>query len=146
MDSVDRDIILALQEDGRLSNLDLAARVGLSAAPCHRRVRRLQADGVITGFRAVIDHAAVNRGCEVIILADLVAKDLSTVEDFESQVAGMPEVVELRRMFSVPDYLIRVRVRDLAEYESWLTTRLIGHPAIARVDSRITMKLLKHEP
>jgi len=98
---------------------------------------------VITGYRATVDPVAFGRGFEVIIHADLVAKDLATVEAFESRIAAMDEVVELRRMFGIPDYLLRVRVADLEAYERWLTTQLLGDPAIARVDSRITMKVLK---
>ncbi len=65
------------------------------------------------------------------------------MEAFEDRLAAMEEVVELRRMFGIPDYLIRVQVADLTSYERWLTTKLLGDPAIARVDSRITMKLVK---
>ena len=126
-----------------MSNQELASRVGLTPAPCLRRVRRLEADGVITGYVATIDPAAFGRSFEVLINADLVAKDLATVERFERRVAAMDEVVELRRMFGLPDYLIRVQVADLAAYERWLTLQLMGDPAIARVDSRLTMKLVK---
>ena len=143
MDELDRAIIDLLQQEGRLSNQDLAARVGLTPAPCLRRVRRLEAEGVITGYSALVDPTALGRGFEVIIHADLVAKDLATVEAFEERVAAMKEVAELRRMFGIPDYLLRVQVADLPAYERWLTTQLMGDPAIARVDSRITMKLLK---
>jgi len=143
VDALDRAIVELLQREGRLSNQDLAARVGLTPAPCLRRVRRLEAEGVITGYSAVVDPTAFGRGFEVIIHADLVAKDLATVEAFEDRVAAMEEVAELRRMFGIPDYLIRVQVADLPAYERWLTTQLMGDPAIARVDSRITMKLLK---
>jgi DNA-binding Lrp family transcriptional regulator len=143
VDALDRAIIELLQREGRLSNQDLAARVGLTPAPCLRRVRRLEAEGVITGYSAVVDPAALGRGFEVIIHADLVAKDLATVEAFEERLAAMEEVAELRRMFGIPDYLLRVQVSDLPAYERWLTTQLMGDPAIARVDSRITMKLLK---
>ena len=143
MDDLDRAIIELLQREGRLSNQDLATRVGLTPAPCLRRVRRLEAEGVITGYSAVVDPAALGRGFEVIIHADLVAKDLATVEAFEDRVAAMGEVAELRRMFGIPDYLLRVQVADLPAYERWLTTQLMGDPAIARVDSRITMKLIK---
>jgi DNA-binding Lrp family transcriptional regulator len=90
-----------------------------------------------------VNPAALGREFEVIIHADLVAKDLATVEAFEDRVAAMDEVAELRRMFGFPDYFIRVQVADLSSYERWLTTRLLGDPAIARVDSRITMKLVK---
>lgn len=143
MDGLDRAIVELLRQEGRLSNQDLAARVGLTAAPCLRRVRRLEAEGVITGYSAVVDPVALGRGFEVIIHADLVAKDLATVEAFEERLAAMEEVAELRRMFGIPDYLIRVQVTDLPAYERWLTTQLMGDPAIARVDSRITMKLIK---
>ena len=135
MDELDRAIIELLQQEGRLSNQDLAARVGLTPAPCLRRVRRLEAEGVITGYSALVDPTALGRGFEVIIHADLVAKDLATVEAFEERVAAMKEVAELRRMFGIPDYLLRVQVADLPAYERWLTTQLMGDPAIARVDS-----------
>ena len=143
MDSLDRAILDQLQQDGRLTNQDLASRVGLTPAPCLRRVRRLEADGVITGYTATVDPAALGRGFEVIIHAELVAKDLPTVESFEQRLAAMDEVAELRRMFGIPDYVIRVQTADAEAYERWLTTQLLGDPAIARVDSRITMKLLK---
>ncbi len=107
-----------------------------------RRVRRLEEDGVITGYAAQVDPRAVGEGFEVLVHADLVAKDLPTVEAFEARVAGMPEVVELRRMFGIPDYFIRVRVTDIEHYERWLTSDVMGDVAIARMDSRLTMKLL----
>jgi DNA-binding Lrp family transcriptional regulator len=143
MDSIDRAIIRILREDGRLTNLELAARVGLTPAPCLRRVRRLEAEGVISGYAAIVNPAAMGRAFEVIMHADLVAKDLATVEAFEDRLAAMDDVVELRRMYGIPDYFIRVQVADSAAYERWLTTQLLGDPAIARVDSRITMKLVK---
>lgn len=143
MDRIDQAIIEQLQQDGRLTNQELAARIGLTPAPCLRRVRRLEADGVITGYAATIDLAALGRGFEVLLQAEIASKDLATVEAFEARVAAMDEVVELRRMFGLPDYLIRVRVADSDAYERWLTTRLLGDPAIARVDSRITMKMIK---
>ena len=143
MDSLDRAILDQLQQYGRLTNQDIASRVGLTPAPCLRRVRRLEADGVITGYTATVDPAALGRGFEVIIHAELVAKDLPTVESFEQRLAAMDEVAELRRMFGIPDYVIRVQTADAEAYERWLTTQLLGDPAIARVDSRITMKLLK---
>lgn len=143
MHAIDREILALLQRDGRLTNQELAAQVGLTPAPCLRRVRRLEADGVITGYTATVNPAALGREFEVIIHADLIAKDLATVEAFEDRVAAMDEVAELRRMFGIPDYFIRVQVADLSSYERWLTTQLLGDPAIARVDSRITMKLVK---
>jgi DNA-binding Lrp family transcriptional regulator len=143
VDQLDRAIIAELQRNGRLTNQELAARVGLTAAPCLRRVRRLEESGIITGYVAVVDQVAVGRGFEIIINADLVAKNAAGVEEFEGRLMAMDEVVELRRMFGLPDYIIRVRVADATEYERWLTTRLMSDPAISRVDSRVTMKTLK---
>jgi DNA-binding Lrp family transcriptional regulator len=143
MDDVDRAILVHLRAEGRLTNQELADRVGLTPAPCLRRVRRLEEEGVITGYAAQVDPAAVGEGFEVLMNADLVAKDLPTVAAFEARVAAMPEVVELRRMFGIPDYFIRVRVADIEHYERWLTSDIMGDVAIARMDSRLTMKLLK---
>ncbi|TDZ42980.1 Leucine-responsive regulatory protein [Mycobacteroides franklinii] len=126
-----------------MTNQELADRVGLTPAPCLRRVRRLEAEGVITGYTALVNPAALGRDFEVIIYADLVAKDLATVASFEERLVAMDEVVELRRMFGIPDYFIRVQTAGLAAYEQWLSIKLMGDPAIARVDSRLTMKLLK---
>jgi len=111
----------------------------------HRPMSARRAEGVISGYSAIVSPAALGRGFEVMIHADLVAKDLATVEAFEDRLAAMDEVAELRRMFGIPDYFIRVQVADAAAYERWLTTQLLGDPAIARVDSRITMKLLKSQ-
>lgn len=143
VDALDRAIIDELVRDGRLTNQELAQRVGLTPAPCLRRVRRLEADGVITGYTAVLDPAALGRGFEVLIHADLSANDRASVEAFEARIASFDEVIEVRRMFGLPDYVIRVRVADLDAYEKWVTTHLMGDPAIVRVDSRMTMKVVK---
>lgn len=143
MDSLDRAIINQLQRDGSLTNTELAERVGLTQSPCLRRVRRLEADGVISGYYARINPTATDQGFEVIVNANLGAQDRETVVSFESYVAGRDEVIEFRRMFGKPDYLIRVAVRDLEAYESFLTTKLMAAPGVATVDSHICMKMLK---
>jgi DNA-binding Lrp family transcriptional regulator len=143
LDSIDREILFQLGRDGRLSNVDLAARVGLTPPPCLRRVRRLEEAGVITGFRAVLDPAALGRGLEVILDIDITASDRSTIEDFEAAMSSYDEVIELRRMFGQTDYFARVAVADQVAYETFLTTKLIGLPAIQRIVSRLTMKMIK---
>src|SRR3954462_6437383 len=94
LDSIDRAILFHLRQDGRLSNVELARRVGLTPPPCLRRVKRLEDDGVITGYRAVIDPDAVGRGFEVIVSVEIRVTDLRTLQDFEATVAGFDEVVE----------------------------------------------------
>ena len=143
IDRIDREILLQLQKDGRLSNVELARRVGLTPPPCLRRVKRLEDSGVITGYRAVINQAAVGRGLDVLIDIDIAANDLHTVEAFEATMAGYEEVIELRRMFGRPDYVIRVAVADHAAYEAFQTTKILGLPGVLHVTSHLTMKKIK---
>ena len=132
-----------LQQDGRLSNVELSARVRLSPSPCLRRVRRLEQDGVITGYHARIDPAAVGRGFQVVVHADMMVKDRATIEAFEAQIHEFEEVLECSRMFGFPDYLIRVAVADQAAYQAFYMTKLADLPGVARLNSQITMKTIK---
>jgi DNA-binding Lrp family transcriptional regulator len=146
LDTVDREILLQLRLDGRLSNVELARRVGLTPPPCLRRVKRLEQAGVIAGYRAVIDPAAVGRGLEVLAEVEVSATDLRSVQAFEATVAAYDEVIEFRRMFGRPDYFIRIAVADHAAYEAFLTGKLIGLPGVLRVESYLTMKTIKAGP
>ncbi|MCE4942254.1 MULTISPECIES: Lrp/AsnC family transcriptional regulator [Streptomyces] len=132
-----------LRQDGRLTNVELAKRVGLTPPPCLRRLKRLEEAGVITGYRAVIDPEAVGRGLEVMVDVEVHANDLRTIETLEETLAGYEEVVELRRMFGRPDYFLRVAVADHAAYNAFLTSKLTGLPGILRVESHLTMKKVK---
>jgi DNA-binding Lrp family transcriptional regulator len=143
MDGLDRAIIAELEQDGRLTNVNLAARVGLTTGPCLRRVQRLEATGVIRGYRAIIDPAAIGRGFEVLLDVDLFAQDAATVESFESILAAAPEIIELRRLFGKPDYFVRVAVADLSAYETFLSYRVMTIPGVGRVHSRFAMKNIK---
>lgn len=135
-----------LQTNGRLSNVDLAQRVALSPSPCLRRVRALEQAGVIRGYPADVDPAAVGRGFEVTVHVELTLKDRATVEAFETGIAALSEVVECRRMFGLPDYVVRVAVADQAAYEAFSMNRLAELPGLARVNSQFTMKMVKRDP
>jgi DNA-binding Lrp family transcriptional regulator len=143
VDATDRRIIAELVADGRLSNVELAERVALTPGPCLRRVKRLQDEGVILGYTALIDPVAMGHAFEVLVNVDLTQKDHETVERFESEVAAFDEVIELRRMFGLPDYVVRVGTPDLDTYEAFVTDRLGAVQGIARVDSHLTMKVIK---
>jgi DNA-binding Lrp family transcriptional regulator len=143
MDAIDRQIIAELSRDGRLSNVELAERIGLSPAPCLRRVRRLESDGVILGYAARINPRAVGRGFEVLVNVDLTRKDRATFEAFEDAVAALEEVVEIRRMFGLPDYLLRIATDSIESYETFVSTKLGDVPGMDKLDSHITMKLIK---
>jgi Lrp/AsnC family leucine-responsive transcriptional regulator len=144
MDATDRAILRQLQKEGRLSNIELADRVGLSASPCLRRVRRLEDSGVIAGYRAVIDPAAVDLGFQVLVHVTMEVRDrAATMEAFEARVGELDEVIECRRMFGDPDYLLWVAAADLAAYEELYMAKLVGLPGVARTVSQLTMKTVK---
>jgi Lrp/AsnC family leucine-responsive transcriptional regulator len=143
MDAIDRAILRQLQADGRISNAELAERVRLSPSPCLRRVRALERAGVIRGYHADVDPAALGRGFEVTVHVELTLKDRATVEAFEAGIAGFDEVLECRRMFGLPDYVVRVAVADQEAYETFYMNRLAELPGLARVNSQFTMKTVK---
>ena len=143
MDSIDRAIVDHLRRDGRLTNVELAERVRLSPSPCLRRVRALEQRGVIRGYHADIDPAALDRAFEVTVLVELTQKDRRTVEAFERRIAEMEPVVECRRMFGVPDYIIRVAVEDVTAYEAFYMSELAELAGVGRVSSQFTMKVVK---
>ena len=143
LDRIDRDILFHLERDGRLSNVELAARVGLTPPPCLRRVKRLEAEGVIAGYRAVIDPRATGRAFEVVVAVEISANDRRTVEQFESAIVAFDEVVAVRRLFGVPDYFVHVAVADAEAFAAFQMEKLIGLPAVARAVSHQTMGTLK---
>ncbi len=142
MDEIDRNILRELQNDGRLTNQELAQRVGLSASPCLRRVRQLELDGVIQGYRAVVDPEAVGRGFEVLVSIE-VRRDRATVEAFEAALQEIPDVIEAYRLFGSPGCLLRIAVADLAAYERLWIERLTALAGVTEVNSQIIMKRIK---
>ncbi|MCU4745261.1 MULTISPECIES: Lrp/AsnC family transcriptional regulator [unclassified Streptomyces] len=146
MDATDRAIIAELERDGRLTNVQLAQRIGLTTGPCLRRVQRLEADGVIRGYRAMVDPAALGRSFEVLLDLTLDSQASGTVEHFERTLTEAEEVIELRRLFGSPDYFARVAVADLVAYEAFLSGRVMTIPGVRNVTSHFTMKNLKPAP
>ena len=132
-----------LMQEGRLANTELADRVGLSPSPCLRRVRHLVDSGVITGYRAVVDPAAIGRGLEVLVHVEMGLPDRATIEAFEAEILQIDEVTECRRMVGHPDYLLWVASADLAAYERLYMARLTNLPGVARTNSQFTMKSVK---
>ena len=143
LDHIDRAIIDHLQADGRLSNVALAEKVHLTPGPCLRRVQRLEAEGIIRGYAAQVDPAALGRSFKVILDLELSTYDHVTVERVESALRGFDEVVEMYRMFGTPDYFVRVAVADLEAYERFLTQQVMTLPGVSKVSSRFAMKELK---
>ncbi|MGK4579151.1 Lrp/AsnC family transcriptional regulator [Kitasatospora sp. HPMI-4] len=142
MDQIDRAILRELQKDGRLTNQELAQRVGLTASPCMRRVRQLEQDGVIEGYRAIVNPHAVGRGFEVLVSVE---RDTRSVAAFEDELLAIPDVVEAYRLMGSPGCLLRVAVADLAAYEKLWIERLTTLTGATAVNSQIIMKPIKQQ-
>ena len=132
-----------LQDDGRLSNVELSERVRLSPSATLRRVRQLETSGAIAGYHAVIDPKAVGRNYQVTVHTTLMLRNRTTIEAFEAALAPLEEVIEAHRMFGDPDYLIRVAVADAEAYERFLINTFADLPGLARMTSQFTMKTIK---
>jgi DNA-binding Lrp family transcriptional regulator len=140
MDMIDRKIIAELQAQGRVTVTELAQRVGLSVAPCHRRLRELERAGAIRGYRAVVDPAAIGLGFEVLVQVTMDREDAATVAEFERGLAEIPEVRHAERLFGDPDYLLRVATADIGAYQTLRDERLATLPGVGRLTSTIVMK------
>lgn len=138
MDLADRRIIAVLQQEGRITLTELADRVRLSVSRCQRRVRELETDGTIRGYRAVVDAAALGYGFEVLLFATLAQPD--AVPGFETAITEIPQVTEAQRLFGEPDYLLRVVSPDLPSYQRLYEDVLIRIPGVRGFTSTIVMK------
>lgn len=138
MDAVDRKIVAELQEDGRLTLTDLADRVSLSISRCQRRVRELEAEGVILGYRAVVDAAALGLGFEVLVFGNAVRPELCP--QIDAALTDIPQVIEAQRLFGDPDYLIRVVTPDLPAYQHLYDDVLCKIAGFQRLSSTIVLK------
>ncbi|MCX2970964.1 MULTISPECIES: Lrp/AsnC family transcriptional regulator [Streptomyces] len=143
MDAVDRSILRELQRNARMTNAELAQRVGLTASPCLRRVRQLEKDGLIRGYRAVLDHDALELGFRTYVTIVMHREDRVTVERFEREVADLSAVIAAYRLFGDPDYLLLVAVQDVAGYERLYREVLCNLPGVGRVTSHLVMKEVK---
>ncbi|MCH8095848.1 MAG: Lrp/AsnC family transcriptional regulator [Proteobacteria bacterium] len=144
LDAIDRRILDRLQEDGRVSNVELANAVGISSSPCWRRVRELEKRGVISGYVALVDAAAVGLPVSVFVQVTLERQIETALETFEAAVKARPEVMECYLMTGDADYLLRVVVSDLPTYEAFLKDHLTRIPGIANIKSSFALNQVKY--
>lgn len=140
MDRIDRKILSELQKDGRLSLTELAERVDLSLSPCHRRVRALEDSGVLLGYRAQLDPCALGLNFSAIVFVTLRGGDRKAVEDFESALSSIEQVMNARRLFGEPDYLLHVITQDLPAFQRLYDESLSTLPNVQRLTSTLVMK------
>lgn len=140
MDSYDRKILAQLQQDGRLTLTEIADRIGLSLSPCHRRVRAMEEDGIILGYRAQLDRGALGYHFSAIVFVTLREDNRSAVEAFEQSVLDVPNIVQAQRLFGDPDYLLHVISRDLPAFQRLYDESLSTLPGVQRLSSTLVMK------
>lgn len=143
MDDIDRKIVRALQRDGRMSNRDLAEQVGLSPSPCLRRLKTLEQSGVIRGYHAEIDAALYGLPITVFIRVRLERHDEDTVNAFEAKVRANDNIVECHVMTGQSDYLLRVMVADLSDYERFVRRELQRIGGVASIDTSFAYGMVK---
>ncbi len=140
LDGFDRKIVSVLAADGRMTTVQLAARVGLSPSACTRRLQALEAAGVIAGYRAIVDAAAVGLGITAFVEITLDRQNDEALRDFERVLAECPNVLSCHLMSGASDYLIRVAARDLSDFEH-LHSTVFGHlPGVARIESKFALR------
>lgn len=147
LDRIDIRILRALQTEGRLTNAELAARVSVSPATCHRRTQRLFEEGIIAGVRAQIAPGAVGLGALVMVGVVLDRSTPESFAEFEGAVGEMKEVLDCNLVAGDFDYLLKVRVRDMADFNRLHTRQLIALPGVRQIRTFFVIKEVKdNEP
>ncbi len=144
LDDIDRRILRELQNDARISHQELSERVGLSPSPCARRIRKLESDGYITGYSARVDESRLGFAFSVFVSVRLDRQVDDRLVNFEQNVKRCPEIVDCWLMTGSFDYLLRVAVRDLDEFERFLTGRLTRFDGVASLESSIPIRRVKY--
>ena len=142
-DRIDRKILRALQDDGRISITDLAVRVGLSATPCSERVKRLERDGLISGYHARLNPHALGQTLLVFVEIRLAAKSGQIFDEFKRGVLRLPNVLECHLVSGDFDYLIKARIPEMNAYRKLLGDMLLALPGARESKSYVVMEEIK---
>jgi|TARA_Y100000996_G_C22418785_1_gene600481 Lrp/AsnC family leucine-responsive transcriptional regulator len=140
MDYIEYKLLNSLQKNARLTNLELAKQVGLSASPCLRRVKSLEESGVITGYSAIINQNKVHLSVNVFVQVSLERQSEERLQIFEEKIMEYREVMEAYLMTGEADYLLRIVVKDLQAYEKFLKDNLTKIKGIASIRSYFSLK------
>ena len=139
VDATNSRILSVLEKDGRISNIDLAAKVGLSASACLRRVQDLERSGVIKGYRAVIDRAVIGGSITIFVTVGLSGQLKKHAQDFERAMEAAPHVIECHNITGSVEYLLRVEVQDLATYKEFHGNVLGSLSQVGSITSHICL-------
>ena len=146
LDSVDRKILRDLQEDGRMTNVDLATRAGISAPPCLRRVRALEETGIIRGYHADIDGEALGYTVTIFAFVGLTSQAETDLQDFEAMVAEWDMVRECHMLMGETDFLLKIVAHDWDDFQRFLTSKLTPAPNVSHVKTALSIRSRKNRP
>ncbi len=146
IDAVDRVILRHLQAEGRVTNVELAERAGLTAPPCLRRVRALEEAGAIRGYHADLDPEALGYAITVFAMVSLKSQAETDLRAFEEHVAALPQVRECHMLNGEIDFILKVVAHDLQEFQRFLTSALTPAPNVASVKTSLTIRTSKNLP
>ena len=143
LDHTDRKIIAVLAKEGRISNLELADRVGLSPTPCSRRVRRLEEEGVIMGYGARINAAAIGQGVSVMVQVRLSQQTPDDIDEFISAVHRLPEITECLLVTGNLDYVLKVQAKDVEALRDFVLKELKAIPSVSETSTMLILDVAK---
>ena len=146
LDKIDRRLLAELQAEGRVTNVDLARRVGLTAPPCLRRVRALEEEGVIRGYHADLDASKLGFAITVFAMVSLRSQAEEDLKAFEDHIAGLDEVRECHMLNGEIDFILKIVSKDLQSFQEFLTSKLTPAPNVASVKTSLTIRTSKHKP
>ena len=146
LDDIDRQLLGALQENGRVTNVDLAQMVGLTPPPCLRRVRTLEDSGVIKGYHAELDASQLGFTITVFAMVSLKSQAEEALRQFEDHMRELPEVRECHMLNGEIDFILKIVSRDLQSFQDFLTSKLTPAPNVASVKTSLTIRTAKNQP
>ena len=146
LDAIDRRLLAELQAEGRVTNVDLARRVGLTAPPCLRRVRALEEAGVIRGYHAELDASKLGFAITVFAMVSMRSQAEEDLRAFENHIADLPDVRECHMLNGEIDFILKIVSRDLQSFQEFLTSKLTPAPNVASVKTSLTIRTSKNEP
>ncbi len=146
VDAIDRRLLAELQDEGRVTNVELAQRVGLTAPPCLRRVRALEDAGVIKGYHAELDASKLGFAITVFALVSLKSQAEESLRQFEDHMRTLAEVRECHMLNGEIDFILKIVSRDLQSFQEFLTSKLTPAPNVASVKTSLTIRTAKQVP
>ena len=145
-DKIDRRLLSELQAEGRITNVELAKRVGLTAPPCLRRMRALEDAGVIRGYHAEVDAAKLGFSITVFAMVSLKSQAEADLRAFEDHMKALPDVRECHMLNGEIDFILKIVSRDLQSFQEFLTSKLTPAPNVASVKTSLTIRTAKQLP